>query len=74
MAGHKFDFETFNSLAIRKVAEKASKKGYTIIQQSALATISVGGNTKAMVGQCIDSTDWDNVASVTKKFIKEKRK
>jgi len=31
MAGHKFDFKTFNSLAIRKVIEKASKKGYTII-------------------------------------------
>ncbi len=58
MAGHKFVFKTFNSLVIRKVAEKASKKGYAIIQQSALATISVGGNTKAMVGQCIDSTDW----------------
>ncbi len=25
-------------------------------------------------GQYIDSTDWDNVASVTKKFIEEKRK
>ncbi len=31
MAGHKFDFETFNSLAIKKVTEKASKKGYAII-------------------------------------------
>jgi len=57
-AGHTFDFKTFNSLAIKKVEEKASKKGYTIIQQSALATISVGGNTKAIVDQCIDSTDW----------------
>jgi len=73
-AGHTFDFKTFNSLAIKKVEEKASKKGYAIIQQSALATISVGGNTKAMVGQRIDSTDWGNVAAVAKKFIKEKRK
>jgi len=32
MAGHKFDFKTFNSLAIREVTEKASKKGYAIIQ------------------------------------------
>ncbi len=39
MAGHKFDFKTFNSLVIKKVTEKASKKGYAIIQQSALTTV-----------------------------------
>jgi len=49
-AGYTFDFETFNSLAIKKVEEKASKKGYAIIHQSALATISVGRSTKAIVG------------------------
>jgi len=31
IAGYKFDFKTFNSLVIKKVIEKVSKKGYTII-------------------------------------------
>lgn len=53
----RFDVHDFNTAAIQAVKEKANKKGYRVVLQSAIAALSKSGGIKSMDSQCRDMTE-----------------
>ena len=70
----KFDFNTFSGEAIKKVLEKADAKGYKTVLQLATAVITCSGNQANIASECGNLEQWDDVNSVAKTWLKEKRK
>ena len=70
----KFDFDTFSGEAIKKVSEKADTKGYKTVLQLATAVITCSGNQANMASECGNLEQWDNINSVAKTWLEDKRK
>lgn len=68
-----FNYHDFNATTVKKVEAKAQKKGYRTILQSAIATLTCHGPTKAIDAVCSEPEEWANICKLVGVWTKEKR-
>ena len=69
-----FSYQNFNASTVKKIDERAQKKGYRTILRNAIAIISCSGNMKAIESSCTGSDEWEQVRGLAESWLGEKRK